>query len=115
MENGLSLISGQVNELLADHRVRSAELAVGEDERSAAEQFERLFATMLVKEMRKALPEGFFGKGAGADIYQGWLDEHLGAALTQGSGLGLHDAILADFGVSDAAPESNEQHDRGDA
>lgn len=51
------------------------------------EQFSKLLATMLVKEMRQALPEGFFGEGTGSDIFDGWLDEHLGAALAQRDGL----------------------------
>ena len=60
------------------------------DAQSAAEvpeQFSKLLATMLVKEMRQALPEGFFGEGTGSDIFDGWLDEHLGAALAQRDGL----------------------------
>jgi len=60
------------------------------DAKSAAEvpaQFSKLLATMLVKEMRQALPEGFFGEGTGSDIFDGWLDEHLGAALANRDGL----------------------------
>lgn len=60
------------------------------DAKSAAEvpeQFSKLLATMLVKEMRQALPEGFFGEGTGSDIFDGWLDEHLGSALAQRDGL----------------------------
>lgn len=59
----------------------------GADE--AAKKFEALFATMLVKEMRKALPEGFFGEGAGGDIYGGWFDEHLGGAIARTGALHL--------------------------
>ena len=56
-------------------------------------QFSKLLATMLVKEMRRALPEGFFGEGAGSDIFDGWLDEHMGAALADRDGLRLEDMI----------------------
>jgi len=59
----------------------------------AAREFEKLFATLLVKELRRGLPEGFFGKGEGADVYEGWLDEHLGTALSEGRGLGLRVAL----------------------
>ena len=55
----------------------------------AAEQFESLLATLLVKELRAALPDGFFGGGAGSDVYEGWLDQHLGAALADGWDLDL--------------------------
>ena len=59
----------------------------------AAREFEALFATLLVKEMRKALPEGFFGSGADGDIYGGWFDEHLGAALARDDGLRLRSVV----------------------
>jgi len=66
------------------------------DAKSAAEvpkQFSKLLATMLVKEMRRALPEGFFGEGAGSDIFDGWLDEHVGSAIAAHDGLRLEDMI----------------------
>jgi len=56
----------------------------------AAEKMEALFASILVKELRRALPEGgFFGDGPGADTYNGWLDEHLGAALAKSGSLDM--------------------------
>jgi Rod binding domain-containing protein len=51
------------------------------DNQAAAEQFEELLATMLVKEMRKSLPEGFFGKGPGSDSFNGWMDKSIGSNL----------------------------------
>ncbi len=56
-------------------------------------QFSKLLATMLVKEMRQALPDGFFGEGAGSDIFNGWLDEHIGNSLAERDGLRLEDMI----------------------
>ena len=61
----------------------------------AAEQLEALFATMLVREMRRALPEGFFGGGSGADIYEGWLDEHIGSTLARDGALNLAGMVKA--------------------
>ena len=57
------------------------------------QQFSKLLATMLVKEMRQALPQGFFGEGAGADIFNGWMDEHIGAALAERDGLRMEEMI----------------------
>ncbi len=59
----------------------------------APHQFSKLLATMLVKEMRQALPDGFFGEGAGSDIFNGWLDEHIGNSLAERDGLRLEDMI----------------------
>jgi len=69
----------------------------------AAREFERLFATLLVKEMRATLPEGFFGGGAGSDVFDGWLDEHLGSSLAEGRGLGLRIALERDLGAKQTA------------
>ena len=56
----------------------------------AAKKMEALFATILVKELRRAMPEGgFFGDGPGADTYNGWFDEHLGAELANSGSLDL--------------------------
>jgi Rod binding domain-containing protein len=47
----------------------------------AAAAFESLLATVMVKELRRGLSDGFFGSKSGADVFDGWLDEHLGQAL----------------------------------
>ncbi len=65
--------------------VRAEELARNEE---AAEMFENYFATMLVKEMRTSLKTGFF-EGPGADAYGAWFDEHMGASLRKGDGMGI--------------------------
>lgn len=71
---------------------------------SVGEEFEKLFATLLVKEMRKSAKGlggedgGFFGKGAGADIYEGWFDQHVGAQLASENALGLVGLVKAGLG-----------------
>lgn len=76
----------------------------GAKAKDVPEQFSKLLATMLVKEMRQALPEGFFGGGAGADIFEGWLDEHVGAALAARDGLHMEALIESSVRVKvDAA------------
>lgn len=49
---------------------------------------EKLFASMLVKELRRGLDQGFFN-GPGSQVYTAWLDEHLGQALADRDALGL--------------------------
>jgi len=61
----------------------------GASPQEAADKMEALFATLLVKELRRALPNGFFGSGIGADTFEGWLDEHLGQSLADSDSLGL--------------------------
>lgn len=76
------------------------------DGSEAAREFERLFATLLVKEMRATLPDGFFGEGAGTDVFDGWFDEHLGTALSEGRGLGLRVSLERDLGLKQAAVDA---------
>ena len=69
------------------------EMQPGASPTETAQKFEALLATMLVKEMRRAIPEGFFGDGAAGDIYSGWLDEHVGGALAKDDGLHVRDML----------------------
>lgn len=70
--------------------------ALGADAAEAGKKVESLFATMLVKELRKALPEeGFFGSGPGADVFNGWLDEFMGEQLARDGSLGLAGRVEA--------------------
>ena len=69
---------------------RSADESVPE---VAAREMESLFATILVAELRKGLGEGFFGEGAGADTFNGWFDEQLGASIASRGSLGLADQV----------------------
>jgi len=69
---------------------RLSAMGDGADPAEAAEMFEVLLATMLAKEARRSLGEGgFFGEGPGSDIFNGWLDKHVGQALADGWDLDL--------------------------
>jgi len=64
------------------------------------QRFEQLFATMLVRELRKSADSlsgdgGLFGKGAGSDVYDGWFDEHVGGVLAERDALGLVGVVKA--------------------
>jgi hypothetical protein len=61
----------------------------------AAKAFEKMLATMLVHELSRGLTDGFFGDGPGADTFSGWFEEHMGAALGSGRGLGLAEQVRA--------------------
>ena len=63
------------------------------DSLPAARRFQALLASMLVKEMRSSLSEGFFGSGAGGDVYGGWLDEHIGETLARRDALHLESTL----------------------
>ena len=64
-----------------------------------------LLSTMLVKEMRSSLGEGFFGKGPDGDVYGGWLDESVGKALADRDALHLEGVLKESLERKAAAAE----------
>ncbi len=74
-------------------RAESARKDAPADAGETAKKFQSVFSTLLVKEMRRSLSTGFFGEGAGGDIYSGWLDEHVGQALADRDALHMNDMI----------------------
>ena len=86
--------------------------AVKGDRERAAKDFESVFMTMLVKELRQSIGgEGLFGNGPGRHVYEGLFDQMMGEALElpriQPRG---HDELLAErgqyTGISNVGPES---------
>jgi Rod binding domain-containing protein len=75
--------------LTGESRAELRERLEASDLEQVALEFESLFASMLVKEMRKTLSEGLFGEGPGADTYAGWFDEHVGRELAETGALDL--------------------------
>jgi Rod binding domain-containing protein len=87
----------------------SADPRGGADEaRAAGEAFEKLFATLLVREMKSTLQDGFFGEGPGTDTFEGWLEEHLGSALAGDGALGIAEAVRASILRKQAAIDAEE-------
>jgi flagellar protein FlgJ len=62
--------------------------------KDAAQGFESVFLSMLLKEMRQTLePGSLFGKDS-SDIYGGLFDQFMSQHLAQGKGMGLAQALL---------------------
>src|SRR5579871_1055952 len=62
--------------------------------RQVAQQFESLFARMMIKSMRKAIgTDPIFGSDQ-AQMYQGMFDDQLSLEMTRGKGLGLTDMLM---------------------
>ncbi len=64
--------------------------SAGQDKiEKVASDFESLFTSQLLKEMRKSLdPETMFG-GDGGDVYGGMFDQFVGQQMAQSGGFGL--------------------------
>ena len=89
MELG-SLETQVATQRIYDQSVDRVEAQQGaEDTALAARELEKVFSTLLVKELRRGLGDGFFGGGAGSDTFESWLDEHLGESLARDGVLDL--------------------------
>ncbi len=69
----------------------------GSDQKAdeAAEKFEALLGGMLAKELRKGLPEGFFGEGPGSEQFSSWLDQFVGEAIAERGAFGFKTMVSA--------------------
>src|SRR6185312_11869610 len=62
--------------------------------KDAAQGFESVFLTMLLKEMRQTLePGSMFGHDS-SDVYGGLFDQFMSQHLAQGKGMGLAQALI---------------------
>jgi murein DD-endopeptidase MepM/ murein hydrolase activator NlpD len=72
----------------------------------AARQFEAMLLQVVIKEMRKTVPEGMFS-GTGTDVFQDLFDQELSTQmLEEGAGLGLADSIISNSRSADQSMHS---------
>lgn len=95
--------TASAQEAVNAQRLKAALDTAGENREAAAKKLEALFATMLVREMRKSLPKGFFGDGPGADTFNGWFDQKLGQSLSDSGALDLAGQISVSLQAKEAA------------
>jgi len=78
----------------------------------AAQEFEGVFVSMLIKQMRETLQEGLFSKET-SDSYGAIFDLYMGKHLAESSPLGVGVAVKAYLqGTENAKPETTDT--RGD-
>ena len=83
----------------------AARLAARGENGQAAKAFQGVLARLLVREMRRGLGAGLFGKAAGADTFEAWFDEHIGGVLAERDALGLAGMVKTALGrASQAQP-----------
>ena len=56
-------------------------------------EFESVFLSMLLKEMRNSLDEGFFGS-EGSDSFGGMFDQFIGQHLAKSNAIGVSDLLV---------------------
>jgi Rod binding domain-containing protein len=96
---------------LAQSRIHElGNIAAKDEGAEVGTAIESMFGSMLVKELRRGLDTGFF-KGAGADTYTAWLDEHIGQALADRDALGFAGMVktFADRKAAEAETRRTEE------
>ena len=79
---------------------------VGPDQEKAAKDFESVFTSMLLKEMRKTLePTSLFGEDS-SDIYGGLFDQFMGQHVADAGGIGIAKVVLESMKHLTAAPKN---------
>src|SRR6478752_4014711 len=84
---------------------RDAKAQSPESVRKVAQQFESIFAKMVLSSMRQA---SFGDQLMGSDqqqFYQGMFDDQLAVELTKGKGLGLADMLVRQLSQSGLVPK----------
>lgn len=72
-------------------------------------EFESVFLSMLLKEMRNSLEDGFFG-GEGSDSFGGMFDLFIGQHLAKSNAIGVSDLLVQQYTKANAGNEdSNDQ------
>ena len=62
--------------------------------KETCQEFESLFVSMMMKEMRKTVPDGgLLSSSFATDTYQDMFDEEISKAASKGNGIGIADAM----------------------
>ncbi|MEO1615043.1 MAG: rod-binding protein [Planctomycetota bacterium] len=79
-----------------------------EDMSELGSEFESVFLSLLLKELRQTLDEGFFGSES-SDSFGGMFDMYIGKHLSENSPLGIGDMIETQYASTHAANRYQEQ------
>jgi Rod binding domain-containing protein len=71
-----------------------ADRMTAEKRAEVAKEFEAVFSSMLVKQMRESLTEGMFGSDSG-DVYGGLFDLFLGRHMAEAQPIGIDKMVKA--------------------
>jgi flagellar protein FlgJ len=97
---GLALERGQAH--LQSLHTRGARQDPGAEQarlKAAAQEFEAIMLELMVKEMRKNVPESpIFGRDTGREVFNEMLDAQYVRLIVQRGGLGLTDLLTRQLG-----------------
>ena len=79
-------------------------IRMSKDQKEAANAFESYMVEMMVKEMRRSVPDGVFTEGA-MDMFSGLFDQEISNRIAESGGLGFQQMMGDALGVA-SGPES---------
>ena len=85
-------------------RLAGRKIASAKEAKSAGKEFESLFLSLMIKQMRSSLEGGFF-QGESSDVYGGMFDMMLGQSMAESAPLGIQ-SLVTDF-LKRQAPEED--------
>jgi len=91
---------------LALHQLNAPDteaLRMTKDQHEAAAAFEGYLIEMMVKEMRKTIPDGMFSGGQ-AEVFSGLFDQEISKRISETGGFGFQDLMGDAMGVERSAP-----------
>ncbi len=115
MQIGIREITPPLPQVTGDELLPRGAGASEDKHLATAKKFETLIATQMVKELRRGMPNGFFGDGPGADVYNGWLDSRLGESLAANWDIDLAGMVKTNLDSKQARLESALEEMQGDA
>jgi len=80
-------------------------LRMTKDQMKAAKAFESYMAEMMIKEMRRSVPDGIFNSGA-MDMFSGLFDQEFSKRIAESGGLGFEQMMGEAMGVEPSAQPS---------
>lgn len=76
--------------------IANADMKSGKNMEAMGSEFESVFLSMMIKEMRQTLETGFFGE-EGSDSFGGMFDLFIGKHLAETSPLGIGELMLQQY------------------
>ena len=77
--------------------------------KKAAQNFEAIFITQILSNMRRGINSGLFGQGMSSDMYHSMFDENIAQAISSKGGFGLSDIIIKSLHKDTGQEESAER------
>jgi Rod binding domain-containing protein len=101
---------------LANQPLRTDDLQAlqKQKEQVATKELEKLFASMLIKEMQKSVKDnGLFGSGPDTELYQDFLTESMADAIAEGGHFGIAEMTQAQLRRDGLLPPESKTADLG--